>query len=93
MQDHQQEWKSYLLPAGTSETLHARISQTIDLDWGNSTEHLEEIMDNQVPSKLFDGKTVLCLSPCFVPPPTKKVRPNVSPVLTNPHHVADVLLA
>lgn len=61
------DWQQYLLPAGTSETLNARVSQMVDLDWGNSLEHLEDIAGNQVPFKLFDGKSVLCVSPFFMP--------------------------
>lgn len=67
------DWQPYLLPAGTSESLNARISQTVDLDWGNCKEFIEDIMDNQVPSKLFNGKTVLCLSPSFMPLMSKKM--------------------
>ena len=49
----------------------------VDLDWGNSTEHLSDIMSNPVASKLFAGESVLCLGPEFVPLPSKgkKVRP------------------
>ncbi|KAF5373665.1 hypothetical protein D9758_000621 [Tetrapyrgos nigripes] len=52
------EWNRYLLTQGYSDHLHARISQSVDLDWGNSVSHLEEIMDNPVPPKLFAGKFV-----------------------------------
>ncbi|KAG2157211.1 hypothetical protein DEU56DRAFT_722795 [Suillus clintonianus] len=61
------DWQSVLLPAGFSETLSARVSQLVDLDWGNCKEHLSDIMSNTVASKLFSGKTVLCLGADLVP--------------------------
>jgi hypothetical protein len=39
----------------------------VDLDWGNSTEQLSDIMFNQVASKLFSHNSVLCLGADFVP--------------------------
>ncbi|KIM87177.1 hypothetical protein PILCRDRAFT_815647 [Piloderma croceum F 1598] len=61
------DWQPYLLPAGFCEALHARVSQMVDLDWGNSTEQLSDIMCNQVASKLFNHNSVLCLGADFVP--------------------------
>ena len=61
------DWQPYLLPAGFCESLHARVSQMVDLDWGNSTEQLSDIMFNQVASKLFSHNSVLCLGADFVP--------------------------
>ena len=71
-----QDWQPFLLPAGYSDTLGARISQLVDLDWGNCTEHLTDIMESEVPIKLFSQKTVLCVGAELVPlPPTqRKVR-------------------
>ncbi|CDO68291.1 hypothetical protein BN946_scf184799.g18 [Trametes cinnabarina] len=61
------DWQPYLLPAGFSVHLDTRVSQLIDLDWGNSVHHLTEITDNPVPHKVFTGKSILCVSPLFVP--------------------------
>lgn len=56
------------------DKFEARVSQLVDLDWGNSTEHLGEIMKNPVASKLFEQKSVLCIGADFVPlPKAKKV--------------------
>lgn len=65
------DWQPVLLPAGFSETLSARVSQLVDLDWGNCKEHLTDIMSNTVASKLFSGKTVLCLGADLVPLPSR----------------------
>ncbi|KAG2349778.1 hypothetical protein BDR05DRAFT_253633 [Suillus weaverae] len=67
----QLDWQSVLLPAGFSETLSARVSQLIDIDWGNCKEHLTDIMSNTVASKLFSDKTVLCLGSDLVPLPSR----------------------
>ncbi|KAJ3544929.1 hypothetical protein NM688_g5690 [Phlebia brevispora] len=61
------DWRPYLLPAGTSEKLDGRVSQMVDLDWGESPRHLSDIMQNLVAAKPFAGKKILCLSPDFVP--------------------------
>jgi hypothetical protein len=67
----------YMLPQGFSEHLNARVSQLVDLDWGNSIHHLTDIMSNQVASKLFADQSVLCFSVDFVPlPKGKKVIQN-----------------
>jgi hypothetical protein len=65
----EEDWQPYLLPQGTSQTLDARVSQFVDLDWCNSTDHLTDIMKNKVASKLFDGSSILCLGADFVPDP------------------------
>ncbi|CAL1704626.1 unnamed protein product [Somion occarium] len=65
------DWHPYLLPAGMSETLDARVSQFVDLDWGSSHSHLHDIMADKVPAKLFRKKNIVCLSPDFVPNITK----------------------
>ena len=65
------EWPSYLLPAGYSDSLGARVSQLVDLDWGTTIDHLTEIMSNSVASKLFSEKSVLVLGPEYFPPPAK----------------------
>lgn len=54
------------------DKFEARVSQLVDLDWGNSTEHLSEIMSNPVASKLFEEKSVLCIGVDFVPLPKGK---------------------
>ncbi|EPQ58729.1 hypothetical protein GLOTRDRAFT_126844 [Gloeophyllum trabeum ATCC 11539] len=69
----ERDWQSYLLPAGFSETLQARISQMIDLDWGNSVDYVQDIMNNAVAPKLFSNKSVLCVDEKFVPVPAKTV--------------------
>ena len=60
------DWQQFLLPAGYSDRLEARVSQIVDLDWGNSIHHMSQITTNKVPHKVFAGKTILCLSPQFV---------------------------
>ena len=57
----------YLLPAGTSETLNARVSQMVDIDWGTAPEHISDIMANPVPLRLLNDLSVLCVSPDFLP--------------------------
>ena len=61
------DWQPYLLPAGFSDHSNARVSQLVDLDWGNSKQHLTEITANLVPPKVFEGRSILCISPQFVP--------------------------
>ena len=55
------EWDRFLLPQGTSQALKARLSQQVDLDWGNSPHHLTDIMANQIPAKIFSGLSLLCV--------------------------------
>ncbi|KAG6332536.1 hypothetical protein ID866_6555, partial [Astraeus odoratus] len=62
------DWQPFLLPAGYSDALGARISQLVDLDWGNCTEYLQDILSNKVAPKLFSNKTFLCVGSDFVPP-------------------------
>lgn len=69
-----QDWQPFLLSAGYSDTLGARISQLVDLDWGNCTEHLTDIMDSEVPIKLFSQKTVLCVGAELVPLPPNRAK-------------------
>ncbi|KAL7283385.1 hypothetical protein ACG7TL_002815 [Trametes sanguinea] len=61
------DWQPYLLPAGFSEHLETRVSQLIDVDWGNSKHHLTAIAESRVPPKVFSGKSIICVSPDFVP--------------------------
>ena len=61
------DWQPYLLPAGFSDHSNARVSQLVDLDWGNSKQHLTEITANLVPPKVFERRSILCISPQFVP--------------------------
>ncbi|RDX56778.1 hypothetical protein OH76DRAFT_1369818 [Lentinus brumalis] len=61
------DWHRYLLPAGFSEQLNARVSQMVDLDWGISIHHLTDVAANLVAPKVFADKTILCISPDFVP--------------------------
>ncbi|KAF8136560.1 hypothetical protein EV363DRAFT_1157573 [Boletus edulis] len=72
------DWQQFLLPAGYSDSLGARVSQIVDLDWGNCTEHLTDIMTSRVPFKLFSQKTVLCVGADLVPLTPNRARKNVS---------------
>ncbi|KAF5380888.1 hypothetical protein D9615_004022 [Tricholomella constricta] len=68
----EKDWLAYMLPQGYSEALGARASQQVDVDWGNSVHQLNDIMDNRVPCKLFDGKSILCVGSEMVPAPKGK---------------------
>ncbi len=70
------DWQPYLLPAGFSEHLNTRVSQLVDLDWGNSIEHLKGITENLVAAKVFADMAILCVHTLFVPARgrSKKVR-------------------
>ncbi|KAI0006117.1 hypothetical protein BJV74DRAFT_761212 [Russula compacta] len=65
------DWPNYLLPAGYSDSLGARVTQMVDLDWGTTLDHLTSIMSNNVAMKLFSNKSVLVLGPEYFPPPAK----------------------
>jgi hypothetical protein len=65
------DWRRYLLPAGYSDGLGARVTQMVDLDWGTTLDHLTGIMSNNVATKLFSKKSVLVLGPEYFPPPAK----------------------
>lgn len=69
----QESWSHHLLAAGYSEYLGASVSQLVDLNWGESVEHMTEIMENSVPLKLLAGKSVLCVGKETFPEPPKKV--------------------
>lgn len=50
-----------------------RLAQQVDLDWGNSPEHLADIMRNPAPAKIFGHlDSVLCVGPDMVPQDMKK---------------------
>ncbi|KAH9951479.1 hypothetical protein B0H21DRAFT_719142 [Amylocystis lapponica] len=72
----EKEWQPFLLAAGYCVKLDARISQVIDLDWGNSDEHMKDIMSNKVAAKLFANQIFLCVGPEFVPLPPKAAKRN-----------------
>lgn len=63
----ERDWQSYLLPAGTSERLDARITQMVDVNWGSCPENIHDIMGNRVPSRLFKDMDILLVSLDFVP--------------------------
>jgi hypothetical protein len=65
------DWRRYLLPAGYSDSLGARVTQMVDLDWGTTLDHLTGIMSNNVATKLFSKKSVLVLGPEYFPLPAK----------------------
>ncbi|KAH9854224.1 hypothetical protein C2E23DRAFT_875560 [Lenzites betulinus] len=69
------DWQPYLLPAGFSEHLNTRVSQLVDLDWGNSQQHLKEITGNLAPAKVFSDMDILCVSEDFVPRRRVKTNP------------------
>ncbi|KAH7913741.1 hypothetical protein BJ138DRAFT_1133891 [Hygrophoropsis aurantiaca] len=87
------EWQPFLLPAGFSEPLNARISQLIDMDWGNSLEHVTEIMSNLAASKLFTDKSILCLGAEFVPTPKSRKASSVDGTLEASRSVPWIILA
>ncbi|PPQ93283.1 hypothetical protein CVT25_015281 [Psilocybe cyanescens] len=70
----EKDWLGYLLPQGFSPALKARISQQIDIDWGNSFYQLKDIMSNAVACKLFADKSILCVGPEMVCQPKGKRR-------------------
>lgn len=70
----EKDWQPFILPAGYCDTLNARVTQLLDLNWGNSIEYLTEIMSNPVAPKIFAGKSVLCVAPEWVPVASKAVR-------------------
>lgn len=74
------DWQPYLLPAGFSEHLNTRVSQLVDLDWGNSIEHLRGINENLVAAKVFSDMAILCVNKLFVTcrGKNKKVRVDIS---------------
>jgi hypothetical protein len=65
------DWHRYLLPAGYSDSLGAKVSQMVDLNWGKTLDYLTAIMSNNVATKLFSEKSVLVLGPEYFPPPAK----------------------
>ena len=72
VQMEEREWQQYLLPAGFSDKLSVRVTQMVDCDWGNCPEHIRDIMDNPVPSRLFADQKILCVSPDFLPVKTTR---------------------
>ncbi|KAF8746093.1 hypothetical protein AX14_000154 [Amanita brunnescens Koide BX004] len=68
----EKEWTAYMLPQGYSDRLSARISQQVDVDWGNSVHQLTDIMDNAVPAKIFSDQSILCVGADMVPQPKGK---------------------
>ncbi|OBZ75416.1 Tumor suppressor p53-binding protein 1 [Grifola frondosa] len=77
-EDAERTWQSFLLPAGFCDALHTRVSQKVEWDWGLSRECLTEILSGHVPCKPFKDKSVLCLSPDFVPLPARTLKRNCS---------------
>lgn len=68
----EKEWTAYMLPQGYSDRLSARISQQVDVDWGNSVHQLTDIMDNTVPAKPLNHCSILCVGSDMVPQPKSK---------------------
>ncbi|VDC00648.1 unnamed protein product [Peniophora sp. CBMAI 1063] len=67
-----QVWHRYLLPAGFSTKLNAKVSQLIDYDWGADTTHMSDVMNAsvvQTPTvalRPFKGKRMLLVGAEFV---------------------------
>ncbi|KAG6917953.1 hypothetical protein DXG01_017137 [Tephrocybe rancida] len=57
----EKDWTAYMLGQGYSEVLSTQVSQQVDMNWGYSVHHLNDIMDNKVPCKLLSGKSILCV--------------------------------
>ncbi|KAJ7172391.1 hypothetical protein C8R46DRAFT_1216232 [Mycena filopes] len=57
------DWTMFLLPSGFSEIYQCRASQFVNMDWGEGSEDLHEIMSNPVAHKALKGKKILCVSP------------------------------
>lgn len=74
MKGSKKAWQPYLLAGGVSDRLGTHVSQMVDFNWGEDVAHLEHIMDNHVAAKVFAGKSILCISPDFVPERLKRVR-------------------
>lgn len=68
----EKSWLPYLLPQGYSESLGTRLSQQVDVAWGETVDHLRGIMVNKVPSKLFDRLSILCIGQDMFPPNGKR---------------------
>ena len=60
-------WQPHLLAAGFNVQLHYRMSQLVNLDWGEEDRHLERIMYSVAPVKVFSDKNILVISPDFMP--------------------------
>lgn len=90
-----EKWQSHLLAAGFCEGLATRFSQLVDFDWGDSTEHLTEIMSSHVPSKLFSDKSILIIGAEYVPPASKakKATPDSEMSKEATHSVPAIILA
>ncbi|KAF9464783.1 hypothetical protein BDZ94DRAFT_1320898 [Collybia nuda] len=82
----EQPWANYMLPQGFSETLNARPTQQVDIDWGTSVRHLREIMENAVPCKLLKNMSVLCVGAELVPQPKGKTLPNTDGSMQDAHN-------
>ncbi|KAI0636978.1 hypothetical protein C8Q77DRAFT_1269626 [Trametes polyzona] len=80
-----EDWQPHLLPAGFSEHLNTRVSQLVDLDWGNSPQHLKEITENLVAAKVFSEMNILCVSSSFVPNRRRGKKAQLSAPETVPH--------
>jgi hypothetical protein len=61
------DWRSYLLPQGRPNAIDVQPSQQIDLNWGDRTEHLSEIMTNPVAPRILKGQSILCVGPDMTP--------------------------
>ncbi|KAJ7046880.1 hypothetical protein C8F04DRAFT_1062013 [Mycena alexandri] len=56
------DWTMYLLPSGFSDVYQSRVSQFVNMDWGEGSEDMKEIINNPVAHKAFKGNKILCVS-------------------------------
>jgi len=57
------DWMMHLLPTGFSDFLNCRVSQFVNVDWGDGADDLKDLMNNSVAHKVFKGKKIMCVSP------------------------------
>ncbi|KAJ7774929.1 hypothetical protein B0H16DRAFT_80035 [Mycena metata] len=56
------DWTMYLLPSGFSDVHQCRVSQFVNMDWGEGSEDMKEILNNPVAHKAFKDNKILCVS-------------------------------
>ncbi|KAJ6547654.1 hypothetical protein B0H19DRAFT_954102, partial [Mycena capillaripes] len=56
------DWMTYLLPSGYSDCYACRVSQFVNVEWGDSPHDIPDIKKNPVAFKAFSGKKILCVS-------------------------------
>lgn len=67
-QDKVISWSNYLLPQGICESLKVRVSQRIDLSWGDNPRHLRQLWSNNpFRTTLFQNRSILLIGSNFIP--------------------------